>query len=63
MYDVKLGNFVPEMLTAKTKFAINCCRGACPGLRLIFGDVGVGVMELGDGYDPVVNPHIWHHVQ
>lgn len=55
--DVEFSNVVHEMLTAETKFAINRCRGAfqeCPGLWLVFGDVGMGMMEVGDGYDPVI---------
>lgn len=66
VYDVEFGYVMHEMLTAKPEFAINRCGGAfqeCPGFRLVFGDVGMGVMEICDGYDPVVDPHIWHHVQ
>ena len=61
-----LGNVVHQMLSTETKFAIDGCSGALqesPGLRLVLGDVGVGVVEVGNGHDPVVNPHIRHHVQ
>ena len=63
---MELGNVMHEMLATKTEFAINCCRGAfqeCPGLRLVFRDVGVCMVEVGDGYDPMIHPHIRHHIQ
>ena len=64
--DMELGDVVHEMLATKPKFAIDRCRGAFqerPSLRLVLRDIGVRVMEVGDRYDPVVDPHVRHHVQ
>ena len=59
MNDMEFGNVMHEMLATKTKLAVNGRGGAfqeCPSLRLVFGNVGVRMMEVGDGYDPVVYP-------
>ena len=57
--DMEFGNVMHQMLATKTKFSVNGRRGAfqeCPGLGLVLWDIGVRMMEVGDGYDPVVNP-------
>lgn len=66
MDDVVLGDVVHEVLAAEAEFAIHGRRGAFqerPGLGLVFGYVRVRVVEVGDGYDPVVHPHVRQHVE
>lgn len=64
--DVEVGNVMHQMLTTETEPAIDCCRGAFkerPRLWLVFRDVWVRMMEVGYGYDPVVDPHVGHNIQ
>lgn len=64
--DVVISNVVHQMLATEAEIAVNGCSGTLqesPGLRFVLGDVGVGVVEVGDGDNPVVDPHIRHHVQ
>ena len=61
MDDVKVSNAVHQVLSSKAEVAVDGGRGATeesPGLWLVFGDVGVSVVEVGDGDDPVVDPHV-----
>ncbi len=63
--DVEFGNVVHEMLATEPELAINCCRSAFqerPSLGLVFGNVGMRVVEVGYGHDPVIHPDVRHHV-
>lgn len=64
--DVEVGDVVHQVLAAEPEAAVDRGRGALeegPGFGLVFGDVGVGVVKVGDGYDPVVDPHVWLDVE
>ena len=62
MDDVKLDDAVEDMFPDEAELAIDGGCGALqegPGLGVVFGQLGVRVMEVCDGDDPVVDPHIW----
>ena len=63
---MKISDVVHKMLSAKPKISINRRSGAfqeCPSLRLVLGYVGVGMMQVCDGDNPVIDPQIWHNIQ
>ena len=64
--NMEISNVVHKMLSTKPKISINCRSGAfqeCPSLRLVLGYVGMGMMKVCDGDDPVVDPQIRHNIQ
>ena len=59
--DMDFGNVMHQVLAIK-----NGRSGAfqeCISLRLIFGNVGLRMMEVAYSYDPMLDPYARHHVQ
>lgn len=66
MNDMELGDIVHEMLPAESKLSINRCCSTFqerPSFGLILGHIGMRVVEVGNGHDPVVDPHVRHYVE
>ena len=64
--DMEFGNVLHQVLAIKIEFAVDGCGGAFQeflSLRLVSGNVGVRMVEVDDGYDPVLYPYVRHHVQ
>ena len=64
--DMEFGNVMHPVLATKTEFAVNDRGGAfqeCISLRLIFGNGGLRMMEVGYSYDPMLYLYVRHHVQ
>lgn len=62
MDDVVFDDVVEDMLADEPKLAIDCGSGSLeegPGLGFEFGEIGMRVVEIGNGYDPVIYPHVW----
>lgn len=60
--DVELDYAVEDVFADEAEFAVDCGGGTLqkgPGLLVIFGNFRMCVVEVGDGDDPVVDPHIW----
>jgi len=63
--DVGLDDAVEEMATNEAKFAVDRSGGTTnvvPGFGRIMGEGWVGVLEEGDGNEPVINPKIGNEV-
>ena len=61
MDDMKVGNVVHQVLASEAEVAVDCGSGATeesPGFRLVFWNVGMSVVEVGDCYYPMVDPHV-----
>lgn len=61
MDDVELDNAMENMFPDEAELTIDRGRGTLqegPGLGFVFGQLRVRVMEVGDGDDPVIDPHI-----
>ena len=64
--NVEISNVVHQMLPGKPKISINRRSGAFqerPSLGLVLRYVGMGMMQVCDGDDPVVDPQIRHYIQ
>jgi hypothetical protein len=58
-------NVMHEILSSPTEATVYGCSRASqegPGIIVVFWQVGVSVMEVRDGNDPVVHPHIWNYI-
>lgn len=60
-----LNDTVQELSTDKTEFSIDRCGGSSsvrPALRGVVGERRIGVLQISDGHQPVVDPQIWQAV-
>ena len=64
--NMEISNVVQKMLSVKFRIPINRHSSAfqeIPSLRLVLRYVGMGMMQVYDSDNPVVDPQIRHNIQ
>ena len=62
MNDVELDNVVEHVLADEAELAVDSGGGPFeerPGFGFKFWKIGMRVVKIGDGHDPVIDPHVW----